>query len=88
MNEELIRNKSTLTELRELIKNHQKLKDALQDSMVAPMIVLNQRTQAFILIDERFTVRTAAADQDIEEFFKHNLFIDPQVDRNQLRRLI
>ena len=85
-NEALIRNKTTMKEVREAIHNHSELSGALRDSVAAPMIALTQRILALTLKDEKFAVHTAASDQEIDDFFTHIHFIEPRVSRDHLRK--
>lgn len=47
---------------------------------------IDERILALTLKDEKFAVHTAASDQEIDDFFTHIHFIEPQVDRDHLRK--
>jgi len=76
-----------MKEIRETIHNHSELQGALRDSVAAPTIALSQRILAWTLKDEKFAVHTTASDQVIDDYFNHIFtFIEPQVDRDHLRK--
>ena len=60
--EQLIRNKSTMKDIRDVISHNESLREDLRDSMSAPMIALSGRIQALTLKDEKFFVCTPAYD--------------------------
>ena len=57
-----------------------------RDSMALPMVAFSTRILALALKGENFVVNSAASDQEIKEFFNHNHFIQPCLDRAHLRR--
>ena len=85
-NEQLIRNKSTMKEVREVITRREDLGKELQDSMAAPMIALSARIQALTLKDEKFSIHTPASDSDINQFFDYARFIEPKLNQDHLRK--
>ena len=54
--------------------------------MSAPMITLSGRIQALTLKDEKFGVHIPASDSEIEDFFEHIHFIEPNLDRKHLTK--
>ena len=84
--EQLLRNKSTMKEVREVINSHRKLLSDLRDSMAPPMLAFSTRILALTIKEERFAIHSSASDPVVEEFFTHIHFIEPGLDRNHLRK--
>ena len=84
--EQLIRNKSTLKDIHDVISRNENLCKELRDSISAPMIALSSRIQALTLKDEKFADHIPASDSEIGDFFEHIHFIEPNLDRNHLTK--
>ena len=77
-------NKNTLGELREVIKKHSELGDAYKDSMSVPLIAVSKRFQAMKAKDNQVKLGVPATEADITEQFKHALFFDPSLRKDDL----
>ena len=76
--------KHTLGELREVIKKHSELGDAYKDSMSVPLIAVGKRFQAMKVKDNQVKLGVPATEADITEQFKHALFFDPSLRKDDL----
>ena len=85
-NEQLIRNKSTIKDVREVISHNEGLKEELRDSIQAPMIAISARIKALTLKGEKFSIHIPASDSEIDQFFDYAHFIEPNLDRGHLRK--
>ena len=82
--EQLLKNKSTLSEVREVIEKNPDLASSLQDSMSAPLIALSRRFQAMKVKGNPMKMGVPASDSRINEQFQHALFIDPFLVKDKL----
>ena len=73
-NEQLVRNKSTMKDVREVISQNESLREELRDSIQAPIIAISARIKALTLKDEKFSIHIPASDSEIDQFFDYANF--------------
>ena len=86
--EQLVKNKTTMSEVREAIEKNSDLASALQDSMSAPLVALSTRFQAMKVKGNPVKVGLPASESRIDEQFEHALFIDPSRTSLRLKILL
>ena len=84
--ESLVRNKNTMQNIRDAIQKKSELGGAIRDSMVHTKIVLGDRFQSMKIKGMGIKLGLPAQDDDIDELFSQSTFIEPNLDRNKLRK--
>ena len=79
--EKLVKNSSSLSEIRELIKQYPDLYGCLQDSMAAPLCTVGRRFQCK---ENPVAVGVPASEASIDAQFQHALSIDSSLQKDDL----
>ena len=72
--------------IRDAIQKKSELGGTIRDSMVHTKIVLGDRFQSMKIKGMGIKLGLPAQDDDIDELFSQSTFIEPNLDRNKLRK--
>ena len=84
--EQQLKNKNTLCDVRQAIKDIPDLGDALRDSMSVPMKTVGERFQRMEIKEKPIKLGVPASDSQMTEQFKHVLEIDPSLSEEHLTK--
>lgn len=84
--EEAVHSKTTLTDLRKLISEKPPLKMLVRDSVQQALCTLQSRIACMEIKGERIGIAEPSSDEDIEKTFQRVLFIEPNLERDNLTK--
>ena len=79
--EKAVKNKNTLTDIRQVISKDSGLEAAVQDSLAPPLALVGHRFMSMKIKDNCVKIGVPATEQNIDEIFQNVLFIDPSIPR-------
>lgn len=82
--ESMVKNKNTLAELREVIRNNSDLCSAYKDSMSAPLITVGQRFQSMFVKENQVKLGVPATEAELKQQFEEALLFDSSLTENDL----